>query len=434
MGYLATDFQPLPPQAPEAVETLTPSPPLWRLLLGDIRACIAALIVVAMLLLAAVGPWVWPQSPATQWLSQVSVGPSGARTVDVVPDDPWQGPDRTVDSLTALQATTTAVKLAWPDQPMAVSYRVYRDTGSVGLGMPLTETANTHYADQLQLSEQTYRYSVVPVKVDGTTAEPLWLEVNPRLTLGEFEAKLLGLVPEDGQVSLPAHPLGTDTLGRDMLSRILHGARTSMLVGLSAPLLFITLGAFYGALAGLLGGWVDNLLMRFADFVVALPFLLFMILFRVALGIESGESGLFPMVLAMVLLSWPSAARLVRGQVLQLRESAFVMSARLAGASNFYLIRRHLLPNVLPLLLVSLSFAIPQAIFTEALLSFIGMGVVPPTPSWGTLCNEGIRSMLTHPHELVIPALAISATVLAFNVLGDALRDAMDVKVRRGVR
>jgi len=120
--------------------------------------------------------------------------------------------------------------------------------------------------------------------------------------------------------------------------------------------------------------------------------------------------------------------------VLQLRESAFVMSARLAGASNFYLIRRHLLPNVLPLLLVSLSFAIPQAIFTEALLSFIGMGVVPPTPSWGTLCNEGIRSMLTHPHELVIPALAISATVLAFNVLGDALRDAMDVKVRRGVR
>ena len=434
MSYLATDFEPLPPQAPEAAETLTPSPPLWRLLLGDIRACIAAVTVVAMLLLAAVGPWVWPQSPATQWLSQVSVGPSGARTVDVVPDDPWQGPDRAVDSLTALQATTTAVKLAWPSLPTAVSYRVYRNTGGVGLGMPLTETANTHYADQLQLSEQTYRYSVVPVKVDGTTAEPLWIEVNPRLTLGEFEAKLLGLVPEDGQVSLPAHPLGTDALGRDMLSRILHGARTSMLVGLSAPLLFITLGAFYGALAGLLGGWVDNLLMRFADFVVALPFLLFMILFRVALGIESGESGLFPMVLAMVLLSWPSAARLVRGQVLQLRESAFVMSARLAGASNFYLIRRHLLPNVLPLLLVSLSFAIPQAIFTEALLSFIGMGVVPPTPSWGTLCNEGIRSMLTHPHELVIPALAISATVLAFNVLGDALRDAMDVKVRRGVR
>lgn len=434
MSYLATDFEPLPPQAPEAAETLTPRPPLWRLLLGDIRACIAALTVFVMLLLAAVGPWVWPQSPATQWLSQVSIGPSAARTVDVVSDDPWQGPERAVDSLTALQANTTAVKLAWPDLPTAVSYRVYRNAGGVGLGMPLTETAKTYYADRLQLSEQTYRYSVVPVKVDGTTGEPSWVEVNPRLTLGEFEAKLLGLVPTEGQVSLPAHPLGTDALGRDMLSRILHGARTSMLVGLTAPLLFITLGAFYGALAGLLGGWVDNVLMRFADFVVALPFLLFMILFRVALGIESGESGLFPMVLAMVLLSWPSAARLVRGQVLQLRESAFVMSARLAGASNFYLIRRHLLPNVLPLLLVSLSFAIPQAIFTEALLSFIGMGVVPPTPSWGTLCNEGIRSMLTHPHELVIPALAISATVLAFNVLGDALRDAMDVKVRRGVR
>jgi oligopeptide transport system permease protein len=215
---------------------------------------------------------------------------------------------------------------------------------------------------------------------------------------------------------------------------LIHGARTSMLVGLTAPLLFITLGAFYGAAAGLLGNWIDNGLMRIADFVVALPFLLFMILFRVAMGIESGESGLLPMVLAMILLSWPSAARLVRGQVLQLRSSAFVLSARMAGASNLYLIRRHLLPNVLPLLLVSLSFAIPQAIFTEALLSFIGMGVVPPTPSWGSLCNEGIRSMLTHPHELIVPALAISTAVLAFNVLGDALSDAMDAQVRRGTQ
>ncbi|MBB3046713.1 oligopeptide transport system permease protein [Litorivivens lipolytica] len=434
MAYLPADFDRLPPQAPEAAETLAPSPPLWQLLLQDMRACLAAGVVLLVLVMAFIGPWLWPQDPATQWLSQVSSGPSAARRVDVVSDEFWHGPRQNVSALTALQATTTQVKLAWPDRADAMSYRVYRNAGGVGLGMPLIETVKTHYADRLQLSEQRYRYSVVAVRADGSTSDPEWIEVKPELTLGTFEAQLLGLDVMDGKVSLPSHPLGTDALGRDMLSRILHGAQTSMLVGLSAPLLFITLGAFYGALAGLLGGWVDNVLMRIADFVVALPFLLFMILFRVALGIESGESGLFPMVMAMVLLSWPSAARLVRGQVLQLRESAFVMSARLAGAGNFYLIRRHLLPNVLPLLLVSLSFAIPQAIFTEALLSFIGMGVVPPTPSWGTLCNEGIRSMLTHPHELIIPALAISITVLSFNVLGDALRDAMDVKVRRSLR
>ena len=355
----------------------------------------------------------------------------------MVPDAVFEtGPAQAPAEPVVLRATTTSVQLAWPAVAAADRYRIYRSERGPGQGpgIPLAETERPFYDDRLQLAEQDYRYTIVALRRDQPLGQALELSVRPRLTVGEFEARLLGLDVESGQVRLPAHPLGTDSLGRDMLSRVIHGARTSMLVGLTAPLLFITLGAFYGAAAGLLGGAVDNVLMRVADFVVALPFLLFMILFRIALGIESGESGLFPMVLAMVLLSWPSAARLVRGQVLQLRGSAFVLSARMAGASNGYLIRRHLLPNVLPLLLVVLSFAIPQAIFTEALLSFIGMGVVPPTPSWGSLCNEGIRSMLTHPHELIVPAVAISVAVLAFNVLGDALRDAMDVQVRRQLR
>ncbi len=435
MAFSATDFQPLPPQPAAAAESYAEAPPLWRVLFSDVRACIAVSVVVLVLLAAFVGPLLWKQSPATQWLSQISSGPTPARNVVVVDDTAlWRGPAEVPEQLVALESTTTQVRLAWPEVPGATSYKVYRSEGGVGLGIPLAQVHRPWVVDRLQLREQGYRYAVVPAREDGSTLEPMQVTTVPTLTLGRFEAQLLGLDIDNGSVSLPAHPLGTDALGRDMLARVLHGARTSMLVGLSAPLLFIALGAFYGAAAGLMGGWVDNVLMRFADFVVALPFLLFMILFRVAMGIESGESGLFPMVLAMVLLSWPSAARLVRGQVLQLRGSAFVLSARLAGAGNTYLIGRHLLPNVVPLLLVSLSFAIPQAIFTEALLSFIGMGVVPPTPSWGSMCNEGIRSMLTHPHELLVPAIAISVTVLAFNMLGDALRDAMDVQVRRAQR
>ena len=207
---------------------------------------------------------------------------------------------------------------------------------------------------------------------------------------------------------------------------MIQGARTSLFIGVVAPLIFIAFGTLYGAIAGYFGGAVDQWMMRFVDFVIALPFLLFMILFKVMFGIGPGESGVIPMLIALILLSWPDSARLVRGQVLQLREQAYVDAARLLGGSSAYIIVYHLLPNIIGLLLVAFSFAIPAAIFTEAFLSFIGLGVVPPTPSWGSMCNDGIRTMLTHPHELLFPALLISVTVLAFNLLGDGLRDAMD--------
>ncbi|MCH2349924.1 MAG: ABC transporter permease [Pseudomonadales bacterium] len=170
--------------------------------------------------------------------------------------------------------------------------------------------------------------------------------------------------------------------------------------------------------------------MRFADFVVALPFLLFMILFKVAFGVEAGESGIMPMLVALILLSWPSTARLVRGQILQIREEAYVEASKLLGANTYYLILRHMLPNTMGVILVALTFAIPNAIFTEAFLSFIGMGVAPPTASWGSMSNEGIKTMQTAPHELIAPAVFISLTVLAFNLLGDGLRDALDTRMK----
>jgi len=215
-----------------------------------------------------------------------------------------------------------------------------------------------------------------------------------------------------------------------MLARLLYGARVSLFIGVVAPLLFVLAGVVYGSAAGFMGGRVDQLLMRFADFVIALPFLLFMILFKVTFGIGPGESGVFPMLVALVLLGWPSTARLVRGQILQIRQEGYVSASQLLGARTGYLVFRHMIPQTMGVILVTLTFAVPSAIFTEAFLSFIGMGVAPPTPSWGSMANEGIRTMLSHPHELLFPAVIISVTVLAFNLLGDGLRDALDVRMR----
>jgi oligopeptide transport system permease protein len=260
--------------------------------------------------------------------------------------------------------------------------------------------------------------------------------VTVRRVITLEEARQRGIVPADAApaegttLQFRLHPLGTDYLGRDLLARLMHGARVSLFIGLCAPLLYVLFGVIYGSAAGFLGGRVDQALMRVADFVVALPFLLFMILFKIAFGIGPGESGIVPMVVALVVLSWPGTSRLVRGQVLQIREAGYVGASRLLGASSAYLIARHMLPNTLGVILVTLTFAVPSAIFTEAFLSFIGMGVAPPTPSWGSMCNEGIKSMLTHPHELFFPALFISVTVLAFNLLGDGLRDALDARMR----
>ena len=186
----------------------------------------------------------------------------------------------------------------------------------------------------------------------------------------------------------------------------------------------------YGSTAGFIGGVTDQAMMRFADFVVALPFLLFMILFKVMTNTGPGESGIIPMLFAMVVLLWPATARLVRGQILQIREEGYISAGRLLGAKTNYLVLRHMIPNTMGVILVTVTFAVPSAIFTEAFLSFIGMGVAPPTPSWGSMCNEGIKTMLTHPHELIFPALFISITVLAFNMLGDGLRDALDARMR----
>jgi oligopeptide transport system permease protein len=293
-----------------------------------------------------------------------------------------------------------------------------------------------HFEDRLDLSPRNYYYSVIAFAPDGSELDFQTLEVEVSRVITAEQALARGLI--DGldeveigdQVLMPLHPFGTDYLGRDMLSRLMHGAQVSLFIGIAAPLLYVLFGVIYGSTAGFIGGRLDQVLMRFADFVVALPFLLFMILFKIAFGIGPGESGILPMLVALVLLSWPATSRLVRGQILQIREEGYINASRLLGAKNNYLVVRHMIPNTMGVILVTLTFAVPSAIFTEAFLSFIGMGVAPPTPSWGSMCNEGIKTMLTTPHELIFPALFISITVLAFNLLGDGLRDALDARMR----
>ncbi len=420
----------------------------WIRLKANRRAIVSLYIIIAILAFTLLGPLVWRVDPSAQDLQQVSAPPGLARTATIVePHRAWSE-KQDLQGVTDLQllapATTESVRLAWPRLPGAGDYRVYRNimpTGQEGaLGLPLGTTGSadvTWYEDLLDLRPQAYYYSVVPLDAEGSELpERLTLEVRAANAITLADAIEGGLAtPEDGytvgdSIKLELHPLGTDYLGRDMLARLMQGARVSLFIGLVAPLLFVLIGVAYGSIAGYLGGRVDHMMMRFADFVIALPFLLFMILFKIAFGIGPGESGIMPMIVALVILSWPGTARLVRGQVLQVREEGYIEAARLLGARTDYLMLRHMIPNTMGVILVTLTFAIPSAIFTEAFLSFIGMGVAPPEASWGSMSNDGIKTMLTHPHELFFPALMISITVLAFNLLGDGLRDALDARMR----
>jgi oligopeptide transport system permease protein len=217
------------------------------------------------------------------------------------------------------------------------------------------------------------------------------------------------------------HLTGTDNLGRDWFSRIVYGARISLAVGLAAQLLVLGIGLPVGLLAGLKGRALDSALMRFTDLAYAFPDLLLIILLRSVLG-----GGLLTLVLIIGLVSWMDTARLVRGQVLTLREREFVTAARSLGASDTQVMLRHLLPNLTGPVIVMLALGIPRAVFIEAALSFIGLGVAIGTPSWGSMVQEGYAAIFAFPHLVLAPSIAIATLLLAFTFIGDGLRDALD--------
>ncbi len=221
---------------------------------------------------------------------------------------------------------------------------------------------------------------------------------------------------------------GSDNLGRDLLIRIMYGARISLTIALVATFVNLFIGVFFGSVAGYEGGRTDMIMMRFVDILNSIPLVLYVILIMVLVG----NRGLWTMTIALGSVYWVQMARLVRGQMLSLKNQEFALAARALGVPWHQIISRHLVPNAMGPIIVSMTMLIPQAIFTEAFIGFIGLGVSAPMASWGTLANDALAGLLSYPYQLFFPAIAIAVTMLSFNFLGDGLRDALDPRLRKG--
>lgn len=220
---------------------------------------------------------------------------------------------------------------------------------------------------------------------------------------------------------------GTDDLGRDIFTRTWEGARVSILIGLLAATIDMLIGVTFGGISGFYGGRVDTIMQRFAEVLMGIPYLIVVILFILVFK----NPGILSIALAMVITGWVSMSRIVRGQMLKLKNQEFVLASRTLGATNTQLIAKHLIPNIMGPIIVMMMFTIPSAIFSEAFLSFIGLGIRPPFASLGSLVSEGFKSLQTFPHMMIIPAIVISLLILSFNLIADGLRDALDPKMSK---
>ena len=219
---------------------------------------------------------------------------------------------------------------------------------------------------------------------------------------------------------------GSDELGRDLFTRIWWGARISLFIGIAAAVIDMIIGVIWGSTAALAGGRVEEAMMRTCDIMYAIPYLLVVIILTVIRG-----SGIVTILIAMTCTGWINMARIVRGQILQIKELDYVAASRLNGASNARILLRHLIPNAIGPIIAAVTLTVPTAIFTEAFLSFLGLGVQAPAASWGVMVNDGLSAMRYYPWRLLFPSAMLTLTMLSFNLLGNALRDALDPRLRR---
>ncbi|CEQ29467.1 peptide ABC transporter permease [[Clostridium] sordellii] len=222
------------------------------------------------------------------------------------------------------------------------------------------------------------------------------------------------------------HWFGTDDMGRDLFTRVCVGGRISIYIGLSCTFVMFIIGSLLGALAGLKGGIVDDIIMRICELIGNLPYLIIVVILSMVMG-----RSMFSLVFAMSITAWVGTTRMVRGQILQIKEQDYVQAAQALGASTYRIIIKHLLPNTLGIIMVSVTMSIPGFIFSEAFLSYIGLGVRPPETSWGALASAGQLQLMFYPYQLFFPCLLIILTMLSFHLIGDGLSDALDPKLRK---
>jgi len=230
------------------------------------------------------------------------------------------------------------------------------------------------------------------------------------------------------------HWFGTDKFGRDVFVRVLYGARISLTIAYVASILNLLIGVAYGGISGYVGGAIDNVMMRIVDIIYSIPMMIYVILIMAFLSGRNGnqsDGGIKSIIIALVIGFWVTMARIVRSQIITLKEQEFILAAKVSGASHARILLRHLIPNSMGSIIVTMTLSIPGAIFTEAFLSFIGLGISAPKASWGTLASEALEGYMLYPYQLFFPALAICLTILAFNLLGDGLRDSLDPKMRK---
>lgn len=223
------------------------------------------------------------------------------------------------------------------------------------------------------------------------------------------------------------HLFGTDQLGRDLFARSWYGGRVSIIIGVVGTLIEVTIGVIYGGISGYFGGFVDDIMMRIVEILISIPYLIIVILISLILG----NGGIFSLIIAMTITGWCGMARLIRGQILQIREQEYVLAAQALGADTSRIIAKHLIPNTIGVMIVAITLDVPSFIFGEAFLSFIGLGVQSPNTSWGALAAGAQQNLMFYPYQLFVPSLLISLTMLSFNLLGDGLRDALDPRLRQ---
>ena len=248
--------------------------------------------------------------------------------------------------------------------------------------------------------------------------------IGPNLTGYSFEQ-----MDREAKNMAPSaqHWFGTDDLGRDLFTRVWQGGRVSMTIGLLGALVSTVIGVIYGSISAFFGGVVDNVMMRIVEILISIPYLIIVIL----ISVITDSHSLGTLILALTLTGWCGTARLIRGQILQLREQEYVLAAEALGVSPLRVIVKHLIPNTLGLIIVGVTFDIPGYIFSEAFLSYIGLGIQPPETSWGALASAAQQNFRFYPYQLFLPSLMIALTMLSFTLLGDGLRDALDPRLRQ---